>query len=174
MGGVAEDVAGGVGGDGVAAFEDAQGAALFELQAQAVEAFAFCAKQAFGAGGQFVVAFFELAMQSCNLWENQRTTDAGAGSSGDGGLVPSSRGAQVRSEREVVRALAKFGDLQTEIKRHDAQVRGGETLAGVLEVGVQAVSEAGGHFVGALALLAEQIEGAAEAATTGQLVDAAA
>jgi hypothetical protein len=32
MGGVAEEIAGGVGGDGVAAFEDAQRAALLELQ----------------------------------------------------------------------------------------------------------------------------------------------
>jgi len=32
LGGVTEEVAGGVGGDGVAAFEDAEGAALLELQ----------------------------------------------------------------------------------------------------------------------------------------------
>ena len=32
LGGIAEEVAGGVGGDGVAAFQNAQGAALLELQ----------------------------------------------------------------------------------------------------------------------------------------------
>jgi hypothetical protein len=40
LSGVAEDLACGVGGYGVAAFEDAGGAALFELQAEAVEAVA--------------------------------------------------------------------------------------------------------------------------------------
>lgn len=48
---VAQDVAGGVGGYGVAAFEGAEGATLFELEAEAVEALALCAEQAFGAGG---------------------------------------------------------------------------------------------------------------------------
>ena len=44
LGGVAEDCAGGVGGDGVAAFKDAEGAALLELEAEAIEAFAVCAE----------------------------------------------------------------------------------------------------------------------------------
>ena len=39
--GIAEEEAGAVGGYGVAAFEDAQGAALFELETEAVEALAF-------------------------------------------------------------------------------------------------------------------------------------
>ena len=50
-------MAGGVGGDGVAAFEDAEGAALFELEAEAVEAIAFCAESALGAGGEFSWSF---------------------------------------------------------------------------------------------------------------------
>ena len=51
LGGVAKDVAGGVGGDSVAAFQDAGGAALFELEAQSVEAVALGAEDAFAAGG---------------------------------------------------------------------------------------------------------------------------
>ncbi len=39
--GGAEDLACGVGGDGVAAFEDAEGVAFLELEAEAVEALAF-------------------------------------------------------------------------------------------------------------------------------------
>jgi hypothetical protein len=65
--GVTDDVAGGVGGDGVAAFEDASGAALFELQAQSVEAVALDAKDAFAADGKFMVAAFELTMQARNF-----------------------------------------------------------------------------------------------------------
>ncbi len=56
---IAEEVAGGVGGYGVAAFEGAEGAAFFELEAEAVEALAFGAEQAFGAGGQVGAALFE-------------------------------------------------------------------------------------------------------------------
>ena len=44
LGGVAEDRAAGIGGYGVAAFEDAEGAAFFELEAEAIEAFAFYAQ----------------------------------------------------------------------------------------------------------------------------------
>ena len=42
------------------------------------------------------------------------------------------------------------------------------------EILAQGVSEAGGHFVGALALLAEQIERTAETAAGAEFVDAAA
>ncbi len=49
LSGVAEKVAGGIGGDGVAAFEDFEGAAFLELNSEAFEAFAFCAEEAFGA-----------------------------------------------------------------------------------------------------------------------------
>jgi len=49
--GVAEEEAGGVGGYSVATFEGAEGAALFELEAETVEALAFGAEQALGAGG---------------------------------------------------------------------------------------------------------------------------
>ena len=44
----------------------------------------------------------------------------------------------------------------------------------MLYVGAEGVSEARGQFVGALALLAEQVERPAESATAGQFVDAAA
>ena len=64
MGGRAEDLAGGVGGDGVAAFEDAEGVALVELEAEAVKAVALRAEDAFGADGEFVIAAFEAAMQA--------------------------------------------------------------------------------------------------------------
>jgi hypothetical protein len=51
LGGVAEDVAGGVGGYGVAAFEDAGGAAFVELKAETVQAVALGAEDALAAGG---------------------------------------------------------------------------------------------------------------------------
>ena len=53
-------------------------------------------------------------------------------------------------------------------------MRCGESLADVLDVGAQGVGEAGGHFIGALALLAEQIERAAETTAASKFVDAAA
>ena len=49
--GVAEDVAGGVGGDGIPAFEDACGAALFQLETQAIEAVPLNAENALAASG---------------------------------------------------------------------------------------------------------------------------
>ena len=52
-------------------------------------------------------------------------------------------------------------------------MRGSETFAGLFEAGAEALCEARGHFVGALALLAEQVKRAAEAATSGQFVNAA-
>ncbi len=123
-------MAGGVGGYGVAAFEGAEGAALFELEAEAVEALAFGAEQAFGAGGQVGTALFE--------------------------------------------AQAQGGNLHTKIERDDAQVRSRETAARMLEVCAQALRQARGELVGALALLAEEIERAAKASAAGKLVDAAA
>ena len=59
-----EDLAAGVGGDGVAAFEDAEGAAFLELEAEAVEALAFLAKGAIGACGEFEPEFFETQANS--------------------------------------------------------------------------------------------------------------
>src|SRR2546426_84390 len=53
-------------------------------------------------------------------------------------------------------------------------MRGGEALARLLEARAEAEREARGHFIGALALLAEKIERAAETPARGQLVDAAA
>jgi hypothetical protein len=64
---VAQQLAGGVGGYGVAAFQGAEGAALFELEAEAVEALALGAEQAFGAGGQVGAAFFETKAQRGDL-----------------------------------------------------------------------------------------------------------
>src|SRR5690242_6657011 len=49
-----------------------------------------------------------------------------------------------------------------------------KALARLLEARAKAESEARGHFVGALALLAEQVEGAAKAGTGGKLVNVAA
>ena len=57
--GVAEESAGGIGGDGVAAFEDAQRAALFELQGETLKAFSFRAQETFGADAEIAGAFFE-------------------------------------------------------------------------------------------------------------------
>ena len=54
-----EDVAGGVGGDGVAAFEDAERAALLELQEETLEAFALRAKKTLGADSEVSSAFFK-------------------------------------------------------------------------------------------------------------------
>src|ERR1700745_4342053 len=47
LGGVAEERAGGVGGDGVTAFEDFQRASLFELQGEARQALALGPQQPF-------------------------------------------------------------------------------------------------------------------------------
>jgi len=130
LGGVAEDVAGGVGGYGVAAFESAQGAAFFELQAETIQPIAFDAEQALGASGQVRAEFFQAQTQG--------------------------------------------GDLHPKVEGNDAEMSGGVTLAAALKVGAEELGEARGHFVGALALLAEEIEGAAEAAAAGEFVDAAA
>ena len=63
-------MAGGVGGDGVAAFEDAEGAALVKLEPKAVEAFAFFAEGAFGTGGEFELEFFE-AQANCGDFHSE-------------------------------------------------------------------------------------------------------
>jgi len=57
--GVAEDGSGGVGYDGVAAFEDFQGAAFFELDEEFSEAFAFDSREAFHSFGKFSGSPFE-------------------------------------------------------------------------------------------------------------------
>src|SRR5580693_4347533 len=65
---------------------------------------------------------------------------------------------------EVVRALPEASDLLAEIERNDAQVCGGETLAPALEVRAQPFGQSSSHFVGALALLPQQVEWTAKAA----------
>jgi len=120
LGGVAEEVADGVGGDRVAAFENAQGAALLELQGQFFEAVAFRAQQALDADGEFGGTSFE--------------------------------------------AQAERSDFRAKIEGSDAQMGGGETLARLLEARAKAKGEARTHFIGALALLAEEIERAAKTA----------
>src|SRR5260370_10493620 len=130
LGGVAEEVAGGVGGDSVAAFQDLQGAAFLELQRKALPAFTLCAKEAFGADAEIGAALFE--------------------------------------------AQAERRNLHAKIKRDDAEMRGGEAFARLIEARAKAEGEARGHLVGALALLAEEIEPAAETAARAKLVDAAA
>jgi hypothetical protein len=111
LSGGAEDLAGGVGGDGVAAFEDAEGATLVELEAEAVEAIAFLAESALGTGGEFELEFLE--------------------------------------------AQADRGDFHSEIEGNDAFVSDVEALGAECEIRAKGVSDAGGHFVGALALLTE-------------------
>src|SRR2546427_8363354 len=71
-------------------------------------------------------------------------------------------------------AQAERGNLHAKIEGSDAQVGGGETLARLFEAGAEAEGEARSHFVGALALLAEEIERAAETAASGKFVNAAA
>src|SRR5260370_10908091 len=125
----AEEVAGGVGGDGVAAFEDFQGAAFLELQREALTAFALGAQESLGAGAEIGAAFFK--------------------------------------------AQTERGDFHAKIKRDDADMRGGEAFARLFEARAKAEGEARCHLIGALALLAEEIERAAKAAGRGKLMDAA-
>jgi hypothetical protein len=111
--GVAQDLAGGVCGYGVAAFQDAEGTALFQLEAEAVQALAFCTEHAFGSSGQVTAALFQ--------------------------------------------AKAQRGNLHTKIERDYAHVRGGEAAARMVNIGAEAVGQARGELVGALALLAQQV-----------------
>ena len=130
LGSVAKDGTGDVGRNGVAAFEDFQRAALFELQGETSEALAFGAEQAFGADAEIGGAALE--------------------------------------------AKAKRGNLHAKIKRDDAHVSGVEAFERLLEALSKAKSQARGHFIGALALLAEQIERAAKTGARGEFVYAAA
>src|SRR5438445_12396962 len=82
-------------------------------------------------------------------------------------------GAEAEIGAAFFESQAEGGNLHTKIERSDAQVGGGETLAGLLEARAKAKREARSHFIGALALLAEEIERAAEAAAGGKLVNAA-
>ena len=76
LGGVAEDLAGGVGGDGVAAFENAKGAAFFKLEGEALEAFALGAKQAFGADAKLGRAFLETQAERSDFHAKIERSDA--------------------------------------------------------------------------------------------------
>src|SRR5262249_20512295 len=69
---------------------------------------------------------------------------------------------------------AKRCNLHTKVKRDDAQMCDGKALARLFQACAQTQSEARSHFIGALALLAEQIERAAETRTRGESVDSAA
>src|SRR5260370_35022626 len=75
-GGGAEEVAGGVGGDSVAAFQDLQGAAFLELQRKALPAFTLCAKEAFGADAEIGAALFEAQAERRNLHAKIKRDDA--------------------------------------------------------------------------------------------------
>src|SRR3989449_9096279 len=118
LGGVAEENSIGVGGDGVAAFQNFQRAAFLELQGEALPAFTLGAQETLGAEAEFGGAFFE--------------------------------------------AQAEGGNLCAKIEAGDAQVGGGETLARLFEARAKAEREARSNLIGALALLAEKIERAAE------------
>src|SRR3989441_2194316 len=129
LSGVAEEDAVGVGGDGVAALQNFQGAAFLELQGEALPAFTLGAEETLGAEAEIGAAFFE--------------------------------------------SQAEGGNLHAKIERSDAQVGGGETLARLFEARAKAEREARSHLIGVLALLAEEIERAAEPAAGGKLVNAA-
>ena len=58
LGGVAEEVAGSVSGDGVAAFQNFQGTAFLELQREALPALALGAVEAFDADAEIGGALF--------------------------------------------------------------------------------------------------------------------
>ena len=73
----------------------------------------------------------------------------------------------------LFKTQAKGCDLHAKIKRSDAQVGGGETLARLFEAGAKTEGQARSHFISALALLAQEIEGAAEPSARGKLVDMA-
>ena len=125
----AEEIACGVGGDGVAAFQDFQGTAFLELQGEALPAFALAAEETLGADAEISATF--------------------------------------------LKAQPKRRDLHAKIKRDDADMSGSEALARLIEARAKAEREARSHFIGALALLAEEIERAAETAARGKFVGAA-
>src|SRR5260370_12839867 len=129
LGGVAEEDSIGIGGDGVAAFENSQGAAFLELQGEALPAFALAAEETLGADAEISATF--------------------------------------------LKAQPKRRDLHAKIKRDDADMSGSEALARLIEARAKAEREARSHFIGALALLAEEIERASETAARGKFVDAA-
>ena len=56
---VLNEVAGGIGGDGVAAFEHAERAALFQLDSQTLEALALGAQEALGADTEIGAVLFD-------------------------------------------------------------------------------------------------------------------
>src|ERR1700683_946861 len=121
-----------------------------------------------------MVPLLELAMQAGDLGaEIKRQQTKMWGRVATAALIDPCSQAQFEAGGKVVGALAKGCDLFAEIEGDDAQGAGGEAFAGQFEVGAQPMGEARSHFVGALALLAEQIERAAETAAGSELVNAA-
>ncbi len=82
-------------------------------------------------------------------------------------------GADAEISATFLKAQPKRRDLHAKIKRDDADMRGSEAFARLLEARAKAEGKARRHLIGALALLAEEIERAAEAAARGKLMDAA-
>jgi hypothetical protein len=80
LGGVAEDDAVGVGGDGVPTFEDFHGAALFELQGEASQAVALGAENPLGADAKIGSAFLKAQTERGNLHPKIKRSDAEMGS----------------------------------------------------------------------------------------------
>src|SRR5208282_795615 len=76
LAGVAEEVAGGVGGDGVAAFEDFQRAALFELQSQPGKLIAPGAQESLGAEAEVGSTFLEAQAERGNFYAKIEGCDA--------------------------------------------------------------------------------------------------
>ena len=74
--GVAEDCTGGVGGDGVTAFEDFERASLLELQGEACETLALGPQQAFGANAEIGSLSFEPQAKRGNLRAKIKRDDA--------------------------------------------------------------------------------------------------
>ncbi len=83
-------------------------------------------------------------------------------------------GAEAEVGGPLFETQTERGHLHAKIERGDTQVRGVEALARLFETGAETECEAGSHFIGALSLLVEKIERAAESRAGGKLVDAAA
>ena len=127
LGRVGDDVAGIVGGDGVAALEDFERAALLQLEQEAFPALALVANEALFAGGEFL--------------------------------------------RDFVQAQAQRTDSCAKVEMGHSQARDVQAFARILELRTQTQSQARGQLIGPLALLAQEIEGAAKTAATGERVD---
>ena len=110
-------MAGGVGGDGVAAFEDAEGVALFKLEAETIEAVALDAEETFGADGEFVIAALEAAVQAGDFGaEIDRQEAKVLRGVTAAAVLDTSAKAEFEASGEVVAAAAVLRDLVAKIE----------------------------------------------------------